>query len=182
MRREPGIDFERYVAGSGPRLLKLAYLLTGNAADAEELVQECLSRVFLAWPAVAAADNPDSYVRSVMVNANRRRFRRRRVGELLGQVHDGQGSDDQTMVEDRDDIAHLLAQLPERQRMVVVLRYCEDLPEAAVAELLGCSTGTVKSQASRALAKLRSSASPPAPPVAPVVKGVAPVLKGAARA
>jgi RNA polymerase sigma-70 factor (sigma-E family) len=147
-------------------LLKLAYLLTGNVADAEELVQESLTRVFLAWPRVAGADDRDAYVRQVMVNTNRRRFRRRRVGELLGLVVEGRSrGEEHAMVEDRQQLAGLLAELPRGQRLVVVLRYYEDLPEATVAELLGCSVGTVKSQASKALSKLRSHGSLTAPVV-----------------
>lgn len=89
--KEAGSDFDLYVAGAGARLLKLAYLLTGNLPDADDLVQEALARVFLAWPQVQAALDRDAYVRRVMVNANRRRFRRRRVAEVLdGQAYDRQ--------------------------------------------------------------------------------------------
>jgi RNA polymerase sigma-70 factor (sigma-E family) len=157
VRGDPGDDFDSYVALRAGHLLKLAYLLTGNAADAEELVQESLTRIFLAWRKVVAADDRDAYVRRVVVNANQRRFRRRRVTEVFGQEREGcSRADDQSMVEDRQHLAGLLAELPDRQRLVVVLRYYEDLSEAVVANLLGCSVGTVKSQASKALAKLRA--------------------------
>jgi RNA polymerase sigma-70 factor (sigma-E family) len=159
VRGVPGGDFDSYVALKAGHLLKLAYLLTGNAADSEELVQESLTRLFLAWPRVVEANDRDAYVRRVVVNTNQRRFRRRRVTELLGQVGEPYGPGNQeSMVEDRQHLAHLLGELPHRQRLVVVLRYYEDLAEAVVADLLGCSVGTVKSQASKALAKLRAHA------------------------
>ncbi len=158
-----GSDFDLYLAGAGARLLKLAYLLTGNLADADDLVQESLGRAFVAWPRVLASADRDAYVRRIMVNANRRRFRRRRVTEDLdGQcyehrVHERAGAqDDFAVVEDRCHLAAGLAVLPQRQRTAVVLRYYEDLSEADVATVMGCSVGTVKSQTSKALAKLRS--------------------------
>jgi RNA polymerase sigma-70 factor (sigma-E family) len=150
--------FESFVGASGARLLKLAYLLTGNAPDADELVQESLTRLFVAWSQAERADSIDAYVRQIMVNTNRRRFRRRRVAEVLdGRIHERSGGQgDFAVFEDRRHLAPALASLPRRQRSVIVLRYYEDLSEGDVAALLGCTVGTVKSQASKAIAKLRN--------------------------
>jgi RNA polymerase sigma-70 factor (sigma-E family) len=156
---EAGVtNFEGYVVAAAGSLLKLAYLLTGNVADAEELLQETFARIFVAWPQVETADDPDAYVRQVLINANRRRFRRHRVTEVLD-GHPREGLDRRqgfAAIEDRNQLASALAALPRRQRSVVVLRYYEGIPEREVASLLGCSPGTVKSQASKALAKLRA--------------------------
>jgi RNA polymerase sigma-70 factor (sigma-E family) len=154
----PAETFDEYVARSGTRLLTLAYLLCGNPADADDLVQEALARAYLYWPRLASAVDLDAYVRRLVVNANRRRFRRRRVTEIAGGsgTEPGGGHGVYVGVEDRFDLAAALASLPVRQRTVVVLRYYEDLSEAEVAALLGCCPGTVKSQASKAIAKLRN--------------------------
>lgn len=170
MAQGPDSSFDSYVEQAGARLLKLAYLLTGNLADADELLQDSLSKVFVAWSQVQAATDRGAYVRRVMLNTNRRRYRRHRVVELLDghayecQVHErGGGHDDFAMVEDRRHLAQALGALPRRQRLVVVLRYYEDLSETDVASLMGCSVGTVKSQASKALSKLRNHPSLRAP-------------------
>jgi RNA polymerase sigma-70 factor (sigma-E family) len=155
--KEPGSDFDSFVAAAGPWLYKLAYLLTVNTADADDLVQESLTRVFAAWPHVHTVANLDAYTRRVMVNANRRRFRRHRITEILdGLIHDrSKDQNDFAVIDDRHQIASALAALPRRQRLVVVLRYYEDLSENDIAALMNCSVGTVKSQASKAMAKLR---------------------------
>lgn len=158
MDEERDVEFRAYFASRLPALLRLAYLLTGNAADAEDLAQTALARAFVAWDRVRTSDAPDAYVRRILINAHSRRFRRRRVGEtLMSDVPDGVPHPGGLAgVEDRVGLAAALAVLPTRQRAVVVLRYCEDLPEAQVAEILGCSVGTVKTHASRGLARLRA--------------------------
>jgi RNA polymerase sigma-70 factor (sigma-E family) len=141
-------------------LTRTAYLLTGDVHEAEDLVQSTLVRVYPHWRRVRA-DTAEHYVRRALVNTNRSRFRRRRVVHLLVPVlpdthpvrEDGMGVGGRA---EHDSLARVLGQLPERQRAVVVLRYCEDLSAEEVADILGCSVGTVKSQASRALAKLRT--------------------------
>jgi DNA-directed RNA polymerase specialized sigma24 family protein len=90
--RPAGEDFDAYLAGAMARLLRLAYLLTGNHADGEELVQESLSRVFLKWEKVSSMANRDAYIRQVIVNTNRRRFRRKRVTEVFGAAVPEQGA------------------------------------------------------------------------------------------
>ncbi|SQD99828.1 MULTISPECIES: SigE family RNA polymerase sigma factor [unclassified Parafrankia] len=156
-------EFRAYFAARLPALLRLAYLLTGDAAEAEDLAQTALARTFVAWRKVRVCDSPDAYVRRILVNAHRRRFRGRRVVEtLMPTVPDrlvGGSAGELAAVEDRAGLAAALAALPTRQRAVVVLRYCEDLSEARVAEILGCSVGTVKTHASRGLARLRADPS-----------------------
>ncbi|CUU59481.1 RNA polymerase sigma-70 factor, sigma-E family [Parafrankia irregularis] len=150
--------FTAYFAPRAAGLLRFAYLLTGDAGEAEELTQTTLVRMFVVWPRVRGHDRPDAYARRVMVNANARRFRHRRVRQVLVDVppERAEPSSQLAAVEDRVGLAAALATLPPRQRAVVVLRYCEDRPEAEVAALLRCSAGTVKSQAAKGLAKLRS--------------------------
>ncbi|KJE23048.1 RNA polymerase sigma-70 factor, sigma-E family [Frankia torreyi] len=150
-------EFREFFAPRLPRLLGLAYLLCGDATEAEDLTQIALARAFVAWRRVRDSDHPDAYVRRILVNANRRRFSRRRVAEdLVATVPEAAGHGGGfTAVEDRAGLAAALATLPPGQRAVVVLRYCDDLSEDQVATVLGRSVGTVKSQASRGLAKLR---------------------------
>lgn len=128
-------EFDDLVATQLGPLLRAAYLLTADRGLAEDLVQTVLTKAYLARSRVARADSPEAYLRVILVNTHRRSFRRRRVAEDLTAV--------------------AVAALPRRQRAVVVLRYLEDRPEAEVAAILGCSAGTVKSQAARALATLR---------------------------
>ncbi|MDT3441624.1 SigE family RNA polymerase sigma factor [Pseudofrankia sp. BMG5.37] len=171
MRTDEGDDggFTAYFTPRAAGLLRFAYLLTGDAGEAEDLTQTTLTRVFVVWPRVRGHDRPDAYARRVMVNTNTSRFRRHRVRQVLVDVppERAEPSPQLAAVEDRAGLAAALATLPPRQRAVVVLRYCEDLPEAEVAALLRCSAGTVKSQAAKGLAKLRTHpalASPTAPP------------------
>lgn len=154
----PDAEFTRFVAARWRALTRTAYLLTGDFHEAEDLVQTTLARVYPAWRRVRP-ETAEHYVRRALVNTNRSRHRRRRVIHLLlpslpdtPAVDRGGGAGG---LGDRDVLVQALADLPERQRAVVVLRYWEDLPAEEVAATLGCSVGTVKSQASRALAKLR---------------------------
>ena len=147
-----------YVRGQWPALVRYATALCGDPAEAEELVQSALVRVALRWPFVRDKDNPDGYVRRAIVNGYLTTWRRLRsretpVAELpeTATAGDGTAGVDEVMT-----VRRALAGLPPRQRAVLVLRYLEDRSEQETAELLGCSVGTVKSQASKALAKLRS--------------------------
>jgi RNA polymerase sigma-70 factor (sigma-E family) len=152
-----GRDFDEFVVGRSAALLRTAVLLTGDRYDAEDLVQTALLRTARHWP--RALENPDAYVRRVLVNlAYDRSRQRRRHPEVPGDVPDravdaGQG-------EDRDELLRMLAELPARQRATVVLRFWEDLSVAETATLLGCSEGTVKSTTSKALANLREVLDP----------------------
>jgi len=155
-------DFARYVARRHTALLRTAYLLTGDRYAAEDLLQTALARTWLAWPRIREPAGVDTYVRRVLVNTQRSCWRRRRVQELLvGSVPEREGGIDAT-----SDLHQVLwaalADLPRQQRATLVLRYYEDLSNAEIAEVLGVSAGTVKSNASRALAALRQRASYPA--------------------
>ena len=149
-------EFDTFVAGFGSRLLRTAYLLTGDRGAAEDLVQDVLVRAWSRWSRVSAADEPRAYVRRMLVNASVSRWRAvrsRRAERLVAQPPDRPGTD----ADRRDDeVWALVATLPPRQRAVVVLSYYEDLSDGQVAEALGCSTGTVKSQRAKALRSLRA--------------------------
>ena len=157
--------FEEFVRRRSPHLFQLALLLTGrNQADAQDLLQVALERAWRRRRAIARTDNPEPYVRPVLVNASIDRWRwlGRRDERSLDTTRPGpMVADPASEVARRDLLMRSLAALPPRQRAVLVLRYWESLPEKEVAEVLGCSVGTVKSQASRGLARLRELAGPP---------------------
>ena len=151
-------SFDDFVATRSTRLLRTAYLLTHDRALAEDLVQTTLAKAWFAWGRIDG--QPDAYVRRVMVNTYSSWWRRRWNGEVataeLPERAAAAGHRPEAVrVDDRTDLWRALARLPRRQRAVVVLRFYEDLSEIETAEILQCSVGTVKSQASRALAKLR---------------------------
>jgi len=148
-------QFSEFVAARWGALVHTAYLLTGDFHEAEDLVQTTLAKVYPQWRRIRG-DGVASYLRRALVNNNRSRVRRRRVAQLLMPFLPETPSPPSGAGEDHDLLVAALAGLPERQRAVVVLRYWEDLSLEEVAYELGCSVGTVKSQASRALAKLRA--------------------------
>ena len=152
-------DFRSYVAARSPALLRTAYLLTGNRADAEDLLQTALAKTYLAWDRIREREAVDGYVRRVMVNTQTSFWRRRKVDEYpTGELPEGPAGRDATADLDlHDALWTALAQLPKRQRAIVVLRYYEDLSEAETAQVMGVSVGTVKSTTSRALSKLRDT-------------------------
>jgi RNA polymerase sigma-70 factor (sigma-E family) len=151
--------FRGYVAARSPALLRTAYLLTGNRADAEDLLQTALAKTYLAWDRIREREAVDGYVRRVMVNTQTSWWRRRKVDEYPTDElpERGLGRDAADDLALHDALWAALAGLPKRQRAMVVLRYYEDLSEAETAEVLGVSVGTVKSTTSRARAKLRDS-------------------------
>ncbi|MEV4169763.1 MULTISPECIES: SigE family RNA polymerase sigma factor [unclassified Nonomuraea] len=148
-------DFERYVEQRSARLLRTAYLLCRDWATAEDLVQTALARAWLAWRRVGA--NPDPYVYRILTNTHASWWRRRWRGEVAtGELPDGAGPGDaEAGLGTREALRAALTALPAKQRAVIVLRYFEDLPDEEIAAIVGCSVTTVRSQASRALAKLR---------------------------
>ncbi len=151
-------SFEDFVAASSARLFTLAMLLCGrHRAEAEDLLQGVLERAYRRWPRICRGGDPERYVRAMLVNASVDRWRRlrRRPEVLAGPDPDAAVPDQSAALADRDQLLRALARLPARQRAVIVLRYLEDLSEAQAAAVLGCSEGTVKSQSSRALARLR---------------------------
>jgi RNA polymerase sigma-70 factor (sigma-E family) len=149
-----GHDFDQFVAASANRLLRSAFAMTGDRGAAEDIVQDVLERLYVAWPRV---DDPLAYARRALVNhtTNRWRHRRRHPETELTSRHDHVTVDVTRAADDRDALIRALATLPPRQRAVIVLRFLDDLTEADTARVLGCSVGTVKSQTSRALTRLR---------------------------
>ena len=138
-------------------LLRWAYLLTGNLADAEDLVQSALAKTYLAWGRIQDRKALDGYVRRAIVNTHISQWRRRRVDEYpTDEIPDQPAADTSGNSELHDTLQRALDRLPQRMRTAVVLRYLEDMTEAEVADVLGVSQGTVKSTVSRAVAKLRS--------------------------
>jgi RNA polymerase sigma-70 factor (sigma-E family) len=151
-------QFEEFMTSRWPGLVRLAFGLTGDRWLAEDLAQTALASAYASWWRVRRADDPDAYVRRILINASKSRFRRHRVAEQPGATAPEVATADPTAsVDDRSALLGALRQLPPRQRAVVVLRYWEDLSDEQAAELLGCSASTVRSQAARALAKLRDS-------------------------
>jgi RNA polymerase sigma-70 factor (sigma-E family) len=149
-------EFREFMHGRWPTMVRLAYGLTGDLGHAEDVAQTAFARAYAAWPKVVRAGNPDAYVRKIVVNENRNRFRKRRVPERLTDVIPECDALDATRdLSDRSSLMTALRVLGPRQRAVVVLRYWLDLTEAETAAILNCSVGTVKSQASRALVTLR---------------------------
>jgi RNA polymerase sigma-70 factor (sigma-E family) len=151
-------QFREFVAARQGALFGAAYLLTGHLQDAEDLLQTALAKLALRWTDLESAD---AYVRKVLYNQQVSHWRR------LGPRREQAWADPPDVVAAGDEsgdavariaLARVLARLTRRQRAVIILRYYEDLPEAEVAQLLGCSVGTVRSQTHRTLARLRELA------------------------
>jgi RNA polymerase sigma-70 factor (sigma-E family) len=154
--------FSELVYSRWPRLVRLAYGFIGDVGLAEDLAQTALSNAYASWSRLQRADDPDRYLIRILINTYRSGFRKRRPAESLsGTWSVGQAGelavDPTHAVDDRGAIMAALAGLPAGQREVIVLRYWLDLTEVQVAALLDCTVGNVKSQTSRALAKLRLS-------------------------
>ncbi|MEU0897426.1 SigE family RNA polymerase sigma factor [Streptomyces massasporeus] len=159
--------FDEFVAARWSTLLHVARLLTGGDRQrAEDLVQEALVKLWFAWPKIAD-QAPEAYVRTVLVRLAARSARRRWWGERpVEQLPDRAGPVDvSSAVAERSRLEGALAQLSPKQRAAVVLRYYEDLPEAQVAQALGCPVGTARSHASRGVARLRQILSDAVRPV-----------------
>jgi RNA polymerase sigma-70 factor (sigma-E family) len=150
-----------YVQGQWPALVRYATALCGDPSEAEELVQSALVRVAVRWPLVRDKDNPGAYVRRAILHGFfnvRRRLRARETS--YAELPEGPGTDATASVAETLTVRRALLALPPRQRAVLVLRYLEDRSEQETAQLLGCSVGTVKSQTSKGLAKLRDAVGP----------------------
>jgi RNA polymerase sigma-70 factor (sigma-E family) len=151
--------FEALVDARSTRLLRTAYLLTGDWGLAEDLLQTALAKTWLRWSQVRDKGAAEAYVRQTMTRTFATWWRRRWRGEVPTDVLPERvtASDPYADVIAQQVLHRALAELPPRQRAIVVLRFYEDLTEAQVAEVLGCSVGTVKSTVSRALVRLRTS-------------------------
>ena len=152
-------EFRDFVTSRGGALLRTAYLLTGNLADAEDLLQAALAKTYLAWDRIEDRGALDGYVRRAMVNTHISWWRRRRVEEYPTDEIPEQAVADHSVGSDmQESLRQAISRLPQRMRDAVMLRYYEDMTEAEVAAALGVSLGTVKSTVSRAVAKLRIDA------------------------
>jgi RNA polymerase sigma-70 factor (sigma-E family) len=156
-------DFDEFVAAHVDDLLRTAYLIVWDETEAEDLVQECLLKIARRWARIRGMQQPQAYARRILVNLafDGARGRTRRRGELELGIDAGVSIvDPLPALDTRAELIDALGRLPARQRAVLVLRYFNDLTEAQVAEVLGCSPGTVKSSASRGLARLREVLQP----------------------
>jgi RNA polymerase sigma-70 factor (sigma-E family) len=155
----PEHDFDAWVAARGPGLMRLAVALTGNRPDAEDLVQEALSRVLPRWERLCRLQDPDAYTKRMIVNAHVSTWRRtrRRESPVAEPPFEGStaGADAGIFPDERRRLWVACQALPVTQRTAVVLRYYEQLEYAEIAELLGVREGTVRSRVSRAMASLR---------------------------
>jgi RNA polymerase sigma-70 factor (sigma-E family) len=156
-------DFDRFVVSHVRELLRTAYLITWDDREAEDLVQECLFKVARRWPRVRTMDFPLAYARRILVNlaidaASGRERRRVELSPATTIVEPM--VDPLAARQDRADLLDALAELPVRDRAVLVLRYFNDLTEQQAADVLGCAPGTVKSRSARVLARLRDALNP----------------------
>jgi RNA polymerase sigma-70 factor (sigma-E family) len=152
-------SFDDFVVARGQSLTKLAHLLSHDRGEAEDLVQETLASAYARWHKIERADYPEAYVRRMMVNRHISLWRRHR-----GRVEPRHVLPERTVPDPSatSDLSHALRDivrtLPAKQRAAVVLRYYADYADADIAEALGCSPATVRSQISRALTTLRGAA------------------------
>lgn len=152
------MTFEEYVAARLPVLLRQATVLAGDAHVAEDVVQDVLIKVQPRWERIRELDMPDAYLRKMIINELL--SARRRVAATLRRERvqwPAPAQDDADVVVQREAILQVIRTLPVRQRIVIALRFYEDMADCDIAAVLGCAEGTVRSQASRALAKLRET-------------------------
>ena len=162
MAQDDEVTFEQFVSVRWTAFYRTAYLLTGQRADAEDVVQATLVKAYASWSRIRRAEVPDAYVRRMLVNeflsATRRRKRAR---EHAGAQPPGPPvPTHEAAVLDRAVVWQEVVSLPPRQRAVIVLRFYEDLSEKQIAQALGCAPGTVKSQISTALRSLQNRIGP----------------------
>lgn len=155
-------SFDAFVAARGSALLRHAYVLTGDRWLAEDLVQETLAHLYRRWDRVAATTSPEAYVKTSVTRQFLSWRRRRSSGERPTETvpERAPAYDGTDAVADDDVIWRLLARLPRRQRAILALRFYDDQSDAQIAEILGVSTSTVRSNAARGLATLRAQLSP----------------------
>jgi RNA polymerase sigma-70 factor (sigma-E family) len=156
------MSLDVFVAARGDALVRFAYVLTGgDLHQAEDLVQNALAKVMARWERICAGGQPEAYLRRVVVTGYLSQRRRRASTELITSVVPDRAAVDGFAASDAQDAAwRLIADLPKRQRAVIALRYLEDWSDEQIAAACHCSAGTVRSQASRALATLRQRLGP----------------------
>ncbi|MBV9098595.1 MAG: SigE family RNA polymerase sigma factor [Frankiaceae bacterium] len=158
MSPEDEAAFRDFAAAARPRLVRTAYLLCGDPHEAHDLAQVTLMRVHRRWRSIERTDLPQAYARKVLINLAASFWRRRLRAPLVALTAVGEpaGADPADAYGDRAELWDAVRSLPPRTRAILVLRYWEDLSEADTAAALGCSVGSVKSQASRGLERLRA--------------------------
>ena len=160
MDRDDEAAFAEFVTREWSRLVRVGFLLTGDVGRAEDLVQQALVKVHRHWPRVHRDGSPYAYTRAALVNESTSWWRRKRVAEILGDlpaIADRSPKDAYAGVDNRDELVRVLHGLPPRMRAVIVLRFYDDLSEAETAHALGISIGSVKSQTSRGLDRMREA-------------------------
>jgi RNA polymerase sigma-70 factor (sigma-E family) len=156
MGAESDEEFRDFMRGRWSAMVRLAYTLTGDPGHAEDIAQAAFASAYASWGRVRQAGDPDAYVRAIVIRENSKRFRKQRVREDLRAAVPERGTTADDSLAERTALRQALGRLGPRQRAVIVLRFWLDMSEAATAQALNCSVGTVKSQASRALATLRT--------------------------
>lgn len=153
------MEFEEYVSARGQELVRLGFTVSGDYQRAEDLAQIALMQAFRSWRKVRKADDPHSYVRRILVNAYLSMARRRSFSEAPTAEIDPPHTvaDHATDIANSDDLWQALATLTARERVVLVLRYYQDLDDQTIADLLGIKPSSVRATASRALASLRKN-------------------------
>jgi len=157
------VTFDEYVRVRGPALVRLAWLIAGDRHLGEDLVQEVLTRAYPRWKRIVAGGSPDMYLRRMLVNSHvswRRKRSSTEVADGAERVERADHADVGAEATEREAAWRLITRLPPNQRVTIVLRFYEDLDDAAIAEILGCSPGTVRTHAMRALATLRQHLDP----------------------
>ena len=157
MTAPPDLAFDDFMAARWAPLYRTAYLLTGDRHDAEDLLQGALARTCVRWSSLRDKGAADAYVRRAMVHAASRGWKRRGREVLTDELPDAGHAGGLDVRADHLALWEEIRRLPPRMRAVLVLRYLEDLSEDATARELGCSTGTVKSQAHHAIRRLRAA-------------------------
>lgn len=154
-RRDPA-PFAEFVAARSAALHRTAYLLVGDRQLSQDLLQEALTKTYVAWPRLRDPSKAEAYTRKAITTTAISWYRRRSWGERPSDtVPDAVHASHDDEVATRDLVWSALQQLPPRQRAAIVLRYYEDLTEAQTADVLGCAVGTVKSQVAAGISKLR---------------------------
>jgi RNA polymerase sigma-70 factor (sigma-E family) len=152
-------DFDDFVNSRGPGLLRFAYLLTGNAHHAEDIVQDALARAHTHWSKISQYQVPEAYVRKTVLRLYLS-WRRRRASTEIAVAEVGElgahGADQADRIAVRQQLGQILATLPRMQRAVLVLRYFEDRDDDDIANLLGCAPATVRVHAARGLRRMRA--------------------------